>query len=337
MTSSFKSQADQVTAVQGEVYSYEGATIKATTPPTSTNDKRVATTQWVNTVLGIVPPPPAVMSAGGLNITYTSGTVMNPMTGAAIQVSGSTTPVAVGDTSTEYVWVRYLDEAVIASSTVPSNNQGCLLATITTNGTGVTGITHNTNAVGWAPINNPAFSGVVTVPTASLTDNSNVAASTSWVRAQIHSTLVGSSFPTLSITNAGNGVMWSSGTVTVGTASYPVVGGQYTFISTTTGTVSLYAVVVAGVVVVTVATTAPTGPNVLLGTISVSGGAVGQVTTPSVIGLAPITSPTFTGSPKAPTPPLSDRDKNIATTEWVVDMTRSKMVVGFGGYVTYVP
>lgn len=337
MTSSFKSKDDRLTAVQGEVYSYEGATLKATTPLPGTNDKTVPTTEWVNNTLGIVPSPPTVLSAGGLNISYTSGTIINPLTGASVYIAGSNTPVAVGDNSTEYVWVRYLDEAVIATSTTPSNNQGYLLATVNTNNTGITGITGNTNAAGWAPINNPAFSGTVTVPSPPPTDNSNRAASTSWVRSQIQTTLVGSNFPTISINSAGNGISWSTGSVTIGGDLYQVLGGQYTFFPSTTGMISIYAVLVTTVTVVTVSLSPPTGPNVLLGTVSVNGGAVGQVDLPPILGFAPINSPTFMGTPHAPTPPLSSKSGVLATTEWVVDMIQTKMAVGFGGYVTYIP
>lgn len=335
MTSSFKSQSDLLTALPGLIYSFEGATLKATSPdPTATN-KQVATTEWVKGVLGIAPTPPTVLDAGGLNITYTTGTVINSITSTPIEVEGVTTPIAVGASSIEYVWVRYLDGAVIASSSAPSNNQGYLLATVTTNATEVVSITPNASTVGWAPIHSPSFSGTVTVPSPALMDNSNKAANTSWVRAVVHSTLLGSAFPTLSITNTGDGVIWSSGEVMVAGTVYPVLGGQYTFTSDTNGMVHVYAVVVTTSTIVVVTPTSPSTANVLLGSISVSGGKVGQVSLPPTSGFAPLVSPTFTGNPQAPTPGTNDRDNSIATTGWVIDTVTTKMVVGFGGYVTY--
>lgn len=337
MTSSFKSQGDQVTALPGTIYSFEGATLKASTVPATANDKRVATTEWVNNLLGITADPPTVMDAGGLNITYTGGVVINPVTNTPMYIMGSVTPVAVGDRTTEYIWVRYLDEAVIASSTLPNNNQGHLLATVITSSTGVASIRNNTNGAGWAPITDPSFSGVVTVPSPSLMDNSNKVPTTSWVRSLVQSTLVGSDFPTLSITSSGTGISWSSGSVVVGGVQYPVLGGQYAFTTSISGVMGIYAVVVAGTTMVLVSLTAPTGPNALLGTVSVASGTVGQVNLPATTGFAPIASPVFTGNPQAPTPGPNDRDNGIATTGWVIDVMTTRMGVGFGGYLTYVP
>jgi hypothetical protein len=334
---SFKSQSDLLTALPGNIYSFEGATLKASTPPSNATDARVATTEWVASLLGMVADPPTVMDAGGLNITYTGGVVVNPVTNAPMYISGSISPVAVGDRSTEYIWVRYLDEAVIASSTLPNNNQGYLLATVITNGTGIASIRNNTNAAGWAPINDPSFSGSVTVPSPSLMDNSNKAATTTWVRSIVQSTLVGSDFPTLSITSSGTGVSWSGGSVIVGGVQYPVLGGQYMFTITTSGVMGIYAVVIAGTTMVLVSAVAPTGPNALLGTVSVASGTVGQVNLPPTTGFAPIASPVFSGNPQAPTPGLNDRANSIATTGWVIDAMSARMGVGFGGYLTYLP
>lgn len=332
---SFKSQDDLVTAVPGEVYSYEGATLKASTPPTSTNSKEVATTEWVNNVLGIVPTPPVVVDAGGLNITYTSGVVINSITSTPIYITGITLPVAVGDNSIEYVWVRYLDEAVIASSTVPHNNQGYLLATVSTNGTSVVSITPNVNPVGWAPISNPSFAGTVTVPTPPLVDNSSRVPTTSWVRSVLQSTLVGTEFPTISITTTGNGIEWSSGIITIKGMEHEVLGGQYTFSSDSSGVVKVYAVLVAGTVMVVVTSVIPTGDSVLMGSVYVGEGTVSYVTLPPTTGFALIDSPTFTGKPRVPTPPASSNDDSVANTQWVVDALTTRVGVGFGGYITW--
>ncbi|WOL31395.1 hypothetical protein [Microcoleus phage My-WqHQDG] len=337
MTYSFKSQADLLTALSGSIYSFEGATLKATTPPVGASDTRVATTQWVSAALGLSPSPPVVLAANGLSVTYSGGTVINGLTTLPIYITGSSTPIAVGASSTEYVWVRYLDSAVVVSTVSPNNNLGTLIATVITNATSIVSVIGNTNATGWAPINSPAFSGVVTVPNPPLNDNSNKAPTTSWVRSLVQSNLVGSDFPTLSITSTGTGVQWSAGSVSLTGTEYVIIGGQYTFSTSTNGVMSVYALVVGGTTTVLVSATAPTSPNVLLGTVSVSSGVIGQVTLPSTVGFAPIASPTFTGNPQAPTPAVGDRDSSIATTGWVVDMVTTKMVVGFGGYVTYLP
>ena len=336
MTSSFKSQVDLLTALPNLTYSFEGATLRATSPPVGAIDTRVATTEWVSRLLGSSPTPPVVLAASGLNITYSSGTLVNPLTNAPIYITGTSTPLAVGASSIEYIWVRYLDSAVVASGNTPNNNLGTLLATVTTNATSIVSIITNTNAVGWAPINSPSFSGVVTAPTPPLGDNSTKVPTTSWVRSIVQSTLVGSDFPTLSITSTGTGVQWSGGSVSLVGTEYAIIGGQYTFSTSTSGVMSVYALVVGGTTTVVVSGTAPTSPNVLLGTVSVSSGVIGQVTLPSTVGFAPIASPTFTGNPQAPTPAPNDRDSSIATTGWVVDMVATKMVVGFGGYVRYI-
>lgn len=333
---SFKSQADLLTAVPGSIYNFEGATLKAHTLPTNANSKEVATTEWVKTLLGVTSTVPTVIDGGGLNINYTSGTITNPYTEAPIQVSGSVMGLAVDANSTEYIWVRYLDGAVVASNAMPLNNLGYLLATVTTNATNIISISSNTSAAGWAPINNPSFAGTVTVPSPLVGDNSNAVPTTSWVRSMVQSALVGSDSPTLSIGNTGtNAVQWSAGAVSIAGVQYPVIEGQYTFTTTSQGVYSVYAVLVGGITTVVVSTIAPTAPNALMGTVSVSAGVVRQINLPLTTGFAPIDSPTFTGDPTAPTPSLNDRDNSIATTGWVVDMVTTKMVVGFGGYVTY--
>lgn len=336
MTSSFKSLDDQLTAIPGGLYSFEGAVLMASTPPANGSTNEVATTQWVNEVLGITPAPPTVMDAGGLNITYSSGVVVNPMTTTPIYITGITQPVAVGDSSMEYVWVRYLDEAVIASSMVPSNNQGYLLATVSTNASSVVSINHNTNKVGWAPINSPSFTGSVTVPTPPITDSTNKVPTTSWVRSVLQSTLAGTDFPTISITAAGNGVQWSKGTINIGGVTYEVIGGQYTFGNDTSGMMKVYAVPVVGTTIVLVTPTPPSGgSNVLLGSVSVGGGTVDSISLPTTSGFALTDSPTFTGNPQVPTPPASSKDNSIASTGWVVDTISTRVGVGFGGYITW--
>jgi len=330
-------ESDLLTILPGVIYSFEGATLKATTPLPNTHNMEVATTEWVNNLLGVTPPPPLVMSPGGLNVTYTSGVIVNPMTNASITVKGTIMPIGVDANSIEYIWVRYLDEAVIATSVFPSNNQGYLLATVTTNNTDVISISHNTNMVGWAPINSPSFGGVVTVPSPAPTDNSNKVPTTSWVRGFVQTALMGSDFPTLSLINTGNGIIWSDGIIRYDGNEYPVLGGKYTFTDSTNGTIYVNAVIVGEGTLILVSSVEAGDESVLLGSVSVTGGQVGQVMLPPTSGLAPISSPTFTGNPQAPTPLLSDVGNTIATTEWVVDVVTTKMVVGFGGHVIYTP
>jgi hypothetical protein len=109
------------------------------------------------------------------------------------------------------------------------------------------------------------------------------------------------------------------------------------FTITTSGVMGIYAVVIAGTTMVLVSAVAPTGPNALLGTVSVASGTVGQVNLPPTTGFAPIASPVFSGNPQAPTPGLNDRANSIATTGWVIDAMSARMGVGFGGYLTYLP
>ena len=347
MTSSFISQGDSLTAVPGAIYSFEGATLKAQTQPSTSNSKDVATTEWVKALLGVTPSVPTVVDAGGLNVNYTSGTVTNPFTGTPIYITGSVIWLAVGASTVEYIWVRYLDGAVVASSVIPSNNLGYLLATVTTNATSIVSISSNSSATGWAPINSPSFVGTVTAPNPHVADNSNVVPTTSWVRNVVQSTLLGSNSPILSIGTSGTSVQWSGGVVSIGGVQYPVIAGQYTFTSTSDplswtqsatsqGVYSVYAVLVGGITTVVVSANAPSSPNVLMGTVSVSGGVVGQVSLPSTTGFAPIDSPTFTGTPTVPSPPLGDDSARIATTEWVLDVVPTRMATGFGGVIKYI-
>ena len=321
---SFQSQADLLTAVPGLTYSFEGAVLKAQTLPTIANNTEVATTEWVKLVLGVSPSLPVVMDGGGLLVTYTSGTVTNPYTTMPIQVTGSVIGLAVGASTVEYIWVRYLDGAVVASSVIPPNNLGYLLATVTTNATNIISIVSNSSLTGWAPINSPSFVGIVTAPHPPIAENSNVVPTTSWVRSMVQTALVGSDHPTISISNSGTSVQWTEGVVNIGGTQYPVIAGQYSFTPTSQGVYSIYAMLVGSITTVVVSATAPTTLNTLLGSVSVRDGAVGQVNMPSTTGFAPINSPIFTGDPTAPNPALTDNDNSLATTKWVNDVILSK-------------
>lgn len=126
---------------------------RAPHPPVGDNDNSIPTTKWVNdaivgflsngtTINGL----PQVIDKGGLKVNVTSGTVPKPGS-TPCAISPLPTDLAVNGSSTEYIWVRYVDCQVVASTTSPNTSLGRLLATVVTSPTDIISITQaSTNA-----------------------------------------------------------------------------------------------------------------------------------------------------------------------------------------------
>lgn len=149
--------------------------VTAPTPSNTEDSNRVATTKWVNdlitNILGqelgggyatqqwvinkitefIFNPIgtnvyPYVYVTSGLNINVTPGSVTKP-DNSICTITTLTNDIAIDNNSTIYIWVRYSDCKVIATTTLPTSSQGFLLSTAITNATSITNLTINPVAV----------------------------------------------------------------------------------------------------------------------------------------------------------------------------------------------
>lgn len=124
-------------------------------PMPDDDDNSIPTTAWVrNTVESTVcPPPPTnrprVVDGGGLNINVTAGLIVSP--GAAVpdcQITPLPNPLAVNANSTEYIWVRYIDCKVVASTFRPADGHGDIIGIVVSNQDDIVSITQVGAAMG---------------------------------------------------------------------------------------------------------------------------------------------------------------------------------------------
>ena len=123
---------------------------RAPHPPVGDNDNSIPTTKWVNdAIVGFMSGGtslvglPQVVDKGGLKINVTTGTVPKPGANPCA-ISPMPTDLAVNASSTEYIWVRYSDCQVVASTSMPNTTLGRLLATVVTSATDIISITQAT-------------------------------------------------------------------------------------------------------------------------------------------------------------------------------------------------
>jgi hypothetical protein len=183
-------------------------------------------------------------------------------------------------------------------------------------------------AVGGAPVNSPFFTGSPTVPTPPTGDNSSLIPTTYWVNQAIDDaiTLFGDTQMVTSfngrhddvvlllsdITGAGGAPLNSPSFSGTPSAPTPAYSDSSTRLATTAFVQHVVDDAVGGLAG-ELPTTFVTSWNSRTGHVTMT---LGDVTG---VGGAPIASPTFSGLPRAPTPPFNDRSDRIATTDFVWD------------------
>jgi len=188
MTSYFPSQstANPYDAVNGQTYRFQVATLEAAHPPSGDATNKVATTGWVSALLNPGVLFPTVSKSGPdpvLRVNVGPGSVTDPVTSKVCNITGVNN-LAVSASSREYIWIRYSDCNVVATTIAPGN-VGVVLATVDSNATTITAINNTSTALGWAPVTSPVFSGDPQVPTAPPGDNDNSIANTAWVQNEL--------------------------------------------------------------------------------------------------------------------------------------------------------
>jgi hypothetical protein len=264
-------------------------------------DDTIATTAWVQNALCWWYDNAAAIGAlvtsfngrgGAVVLNSDDITLACTATGAWPQTN---TPVS-GDTSKKIANTAFVDDAVY-------NLQQWTIQTFETSA--------QINALNYAPINSPAFTGTPTAPTPAHGDSTGNLATTAFVQAAIVSSTTGvASFNTRTgavvltatdVSNAGGALLAGPIFTGVPQAPTPTVGDSSQKIATTAFVANAVAGVAAGVT----SFNARTGAVVLT---------TADVT---AVGAALLASPAFTGTPKAPTPLPADNSTNLATTAYV--------------------
>ena len=110
---------------------------QAPTPPPGDCSNAIATTEYIcqivqallnNQVMG---NSPNLVDAGGLNVNVTSGEVITPE-GERCNINPLVTAIGLSPNSLEYIYVRYIDCNIVASTSAPTPSTGKILGTVET-------------------------------------------------------------------------------------------------------------------------------------------------------------------------------------------------------------
>jgi hypothetical protein len=123
---------------------------KVPTPPEESDSSIIPNTEWVQDRLyDLLHKPcdvksttrPSVVDKGGLTINLTPGYITEP-NGSDIFVNTLTQDLALVDNATEYIYFRYFDDKIVASTTEPHFTDGLLIARVITNNAAIIAIYH---------------------------------------------------------------------------------------------------------------------------------------------------------------------------------------------------
>lgn len=322
---SFNGRSGVVTLTTADVTGAGGApiagptftgTVRAPTASPATNDTTVATTAYVTAAIAVL----------GANVTSFNGrtgavTLLNndiSAAGGALIASPAftgtpTAPTAVNGTSTTQLatCAFVLSEIAALSAGVTSFN---------TRTGAVTLVTADITGAGGAPVASPALTGIPTAPTAVTTDSSTTIATTAFVKAAIGA--------------AGGVTSFNSrtGAVTLSSADVSGAGGALISSPTFTGTPAA-PTAAANTSTTQLATTAFVMNQLSTGAVTSFNGRNGAITLLgsdiTSAGGALLASPTFTGTPNAPTATAGTSNTQIATTAFVQAAVTAGAVTSF--------
>jgi hypothetical protein len=118
---------------------------KAPTAPPGDCDNSIATTEFVCQAISNLTNQisyPQIIDKGGLNINVTAGEVPKPG-GSMCNITPLPSDLGINPSTIEYIYVRYSDCRVVASTSQPLNTVGFILGTIATNATSITQISQH--------------------------------------------------------------------------------------------------------------------------------------------------------------------------------------------------
>ena len=275
------------------VNAHFGGHITAPTPwDVRANDDTVVTASWVHRVIcedGVH----SFMCRHG-DIVLTADDISFALTQTGVYGLANTPPL--GDTSKRIATTAFVDGSISDLQTWANDLFETKADALLLN---------------YAPLNSPNFTGVPTAPTANPGSTTGQLATTAFVQHAVTASTTGvASFNTRTgavvltladITGAGGVTLVSPAFTGNPTAPTPPPGDNDTSLATTAFVQAALAAVAAGVA----------SFNSRTGAVTL------QLADVTAVGGAPIASPTFTGTPAAPTPAPTDNTTRLATTQYV--------------------
>jgi hypothetical protein len=206
----------------GTSHDFIKGSILAPTRGLADNSNHVATTQWVNSLLGNKNLQPTVYKDEGLRIRVTGGTVQTDTRVAT--VTETLEPISVISNAVEYVWVRWADSNIVVNTTFPTETEGFAIAEVHSDATQITQIIHYITKLPWAPTLSPYFMGDPKTVTPYVFDYDKTIANTYWTQRHNYHFLFGYDAPYF-FYNLDSKLEWTAGTITVGDRTIAVSSG----------------------------------------------------------------------------------------------------------------
>jgi len=302
---------------------------------------QISSSSLVNLATGVTGTLP--VANGGTGVTTLTGLVKGNGTSvmtAAVAGTDYQAPITLTTTGTGAATLSgtTLNIPTVASTVNASSISGTVA--VTNGGTGVTTSTGTGNVV---LSTSPTFTGTPTAPTASAGTNTTQIATTEFVASAVSTVNASSISGTVAIANGGTGATSLQDAINslTGTQS----DGKYL---RSDGTNASLSTIQASDVPILNQNTTGTSANVT-GIVDVANGGTGVTTSTGTGNVVLSNSPTFTGTPIAPTATSGDYSTQIATTAFVKDVIAASGVLSntsytysigqnddLGGYVFYV-
>lgn len=210
----------------GTVHDFIKGSILAPTKGLGDNSNHVATTQWVNSLLGNKQLQPSVYKQGPLQIRVTGGTVQTDTRVAT--VAETLEPISVVANTIDYVWIRWSDNSIVVNTTFPSESEGYPVAEVHSDATQITQIIHYTTKLPWAPSLSPFFMGDPKTVTPYIFDYDKSIPNTYWTQRHNYHMLFGYDAPYFFF-NQDTRLDWSAGKITIGNRVITVESGFETW------------------------------------------------------------------------------------------------------------
>ena len=271
----------------------------STTPPTADNDTSIATTAFVQANLASYAPLSSPVLTGNPTAPTPSPGDNDTSVATTAFVSAAITASNVGGP-----WAPLASPALTGNPTAPTALAGDNDTSIATTAFVSAAITASNAGGPWAPIASPTFTGDPKAPTPATADNDTSIATTAFVKAQAYAPLAS---PVLTGDPQAPTPATADNDTSIATTAFVKAQGYVTSSGVTSVTGTAPVVSSGGnTPAISMAAASATVPGFLTATDWATFNAK-----------APTASPTFTGTPTAPTPVIADNSTALATTAFV--------------------